>query len=658
MLFLNSVRVAPGVRSALAVACGLALSGAGMAQAQDGVEPVVVTASRMPQLLQTAPIGATVITAEQIQRSGVADVNEAIRKLAGVAATSDLSNGRENVLDLRGFGATASQNVVVLLDGIRLSENEGVAARLTAIPLALVDRIEIVRGGSSVQWGEGASSGVINVILKSGQSDISRARIGAAVESFGGQELQADGQWGLGPVALDASFKRVRSDGFRDNGGYKQDVVALGVQWQQAAWRGGLRLMQEAEASRLPGSLLYSAFKANPRATTTPQDEASNQEMRLLGNLAHQWGAWSLQMDAGYRERQPSYQYVSFGSPRVVGHTTQNQFTPRLVYASALWGADVKALMGLDWQQWSFDKTGSDGLETGSQNNHAFFVQTDVHLPTKTRVSVGWREERVRKQGDFPGDAAFFMAPVNYDRRDKLHAGEFGLSQTVAPGWDVYGRLASSYRLANVDDNRTTPSAGPLLPQQNADRELGVKWMRGGDGATVRLFRQKTINEIAFDNVLYANTNLDPTRRAGTEIEGHWSPVKALTLAATWQQLTARFRAGANTGKEMTQVAPHTATARATYRVNEQHTLELGMQYLSSSRYVGDEDNMCSMRVPSSTLLDARYAWTDRVWTIALSGTNLADKKGFNYGSTYLCGEPYVYPYAGRSVKLSASRQF
>lgn len=658
MFFLNSVRPAPGVRSALAVACGLILSGASAAWAQEGVEPVVVTASRMPQLLQTAPIGATVITAEQIQRAGVADVNEAIRKLAGVAATSDLNNGRENVLDLRGFGGTASQNLVVLLDGIRLSENEGAVARLTSIPLALVDHIEIVRGGSSVQWGEGASSGVINVILKKGAGDVSRARLSAAVERFGGQELLADGQWGLGAVTLDASLKRVRSDGFRDNGAYRQDVAAVGLQWQQPAWRGGLRVTQEHEASRLPGALLYSAFKANPRATTTPDDDASNQETRVLGNLAHDWGDWSWQVDAGYRERQPSYQYVSYGFPRVVGHTAQNQLTPRLVYASALWGAKVKALVGLDWQQWSFDKTGRDGQETGSQLNRAIFAHTDVHLPTQTRVSVGWREERVRKAGDFPGDVGWFMPAVSYDRRDKLHAGELGLSQTVAPGWDLYGRLASSYRLANVDDNRNTPGLAALLPQQNADRELGVKWAQSGHGVTARVFRQKTVNEIAYDPLQGANANLDPTRRAGTEIEGHWSPLKAVTLAATWQQLSARYRAGANEGKEMTQVAPHTATARVTYRVNEQHTVELGMQHLGASRYVGDEDNLCTMRVPSTTLLDARYAWTDRVWTIALSGTNLADKQGFNYGSTYLCGEPRVFPYAGRSLKLSVARQF
>jgi len=125
MFSLNSVRVAPGVRSALAVACGLALSVCHVgAQAEDAVAPVVVTATRMADAVQTAPVGASVITAAQIERAGVADANEAIRKLGGVAARSDLNNGREPVLDLRGHGETAGQNLVVLVDGMRVSENE------------------------------------------------------------------------------------------------------------------------------------------------------------------------------------------------------------------------------------------------------------------------------------------------------------------------------------------------------------------------------------------------------------------------------------------------------------------------------------------------------------------------------------------------------
>lgn len=662
MFFLNTVRVAPGVRSALAVACGLTLSAAQQAQAveavEDAVGPVVVTATRMSDLLQTAAIGATVITAEQMQRAGVSDANEAIRKLAGVASRSDLSNGRDPSLDLRGYGDAAGANVVVLLDGIRISENENVSARISSIPLSQIDRIEIVRGSSSVLWGEGASAGAINIILKHGARNERSARLSASVASYRGHEAQADGTWGQGAWVFDASARRVRSDGFRDNSGFKQDSGSVGAQWQQDGWRAGFRVLQEDQYSRLPGSLTLSQFKQSPRQTQSPDDDASNHETRYLGNLSYQFDAWTAQLDVGQRQRNSDYQYVSYGSPRVYSHSEQAQVSPRVSYARQHGDIGVKAVAGLDWQGWDFDKSGAAGREVGQQENKAFFTHADLTLPTQTRVSAGWRQERVTKKDDFPGDPGWGLAPLKYNRDDKLHAGELGLNQTLRTGLDAYVRAATSYRLPNIDENRSTPASAALRPQRNEDREVGLKWGRSGHSATVRYFVQKTTDEIAFDNLLYANTNIDPTRRRGLEVEGRWSVTRDVVLSGTWQQLTARYRAGVNAGKEMVLVAPHTATVRAAWRVDDRQTLDVGLQFLSSMRPGGDEANTCSRRVPSSTLLDARYAWTDKVWTLALTGTNLADHRGYNYAYSYMCGEPSVYPFNGRALKFTASRQF
>ena len=679
MLCLNSVRHAPGVRSAVAVACGLcwtvAASPMWAAPVADEVEPVVVSGSRMPQLLRTAPIGASVITAEQIERSGVADANEAIRKLGGVPARIDLFNGRENKLDLRGFGDAAPQNLVVLVDGLRISENELATARLSAIPLERIDRIEIVRGSSSVLWGEGASAGVINVILKQpeagpGGAAVRSGRVQAAVASFGGHDVGASGEYGMGPWLLDASVKRVRDGGWRENADYRQDVGSVGAQLRLQDVRAAFRVQHEDQASRLPGALSYEEARRRPRSTSSPNDYANAGETRYTAQLAWQaTPAWALQLDAGQRDRTAAYRYASLGSAEVRSNSQQSQLTPTVRYAQTVSGVDVKAVSGVDLQDWRFDKTGSLGLETGTQRNRAFFVHGDVALPTATRIGIGWRREAVNKVGNFPGTSGQFGLPAAvYDRDDRLHASEFGLSQTVLPGWQVYGRAATSYRLANIDENRLTPNQGPLRPQRNSDREIGVKWAQGAQSATVRYFTQKTRDEIVYDALAFANTNIDPTQRKGVEAEARWQATQSLSVSAVVQQLTARFRDGVNAGKEMVLVAPRSATLRASWRIDDQQTLDAGVQFLAASRYGGDESNGCAVRVPSSTLLDARYAWSDRDWTVAVSGANLADRRGFDYGYAYTldgsnpCGasgvERSVYPYAGRSLKLAITRRF
>src|SRR5690606_35198024 len=118
------------------------------------------------------------------------------------------------------------------------------------------------------------------------------------------------------------------------------------------------------------------------------------------------------------------------------------------------------------------------------------------------------------------------------------------------------------------------------------------------------------------------------------------------------------FRSGPDAGKEMVLIAPHTATLRAAWRVDDRNTLDVGAQYLASMRPANDAANLCSQRIPSSVLFDARYAWSDRVWTVALSGTNLADREGYDYDYSFGCDASLVYPCAGRSLKLSVSRQF
>lgn len=651
------------MRSAVALACGLCSSLAlaqSVQKAEAGVslEPVIVSASRLPELLRSAPIGATVITAEQIARSGVIDASEAVRKLGGLPARSDLLGGRDPKIDLRGYGDSSDQNLVVLVDGIRISENELATARLSSIPLDRIDRIEIVRGGASVLWGEGASAGVINVILKQGASSEGSGRVMAAVESFDGHELLASGERAFGPLSLDGSVRRVRTDGYRDNSQYRQDVGSLGLQWREGPWHAGWRVQHEDQASGMPGALPDDVARRDPRRTVTPDDYSNLGETRQQAQLGWQGKSWSWQVDAGRRERDAAYRYVSLAASETHTTSAQSQVAPRVNWQDQVLGADLRLTGGLDWQEWTFDKVSSGAYETGHQHNRAHYMHADLGLPTGTRLSTGWRRERVNKQGDFPGDA--YNSAVQYSRDDKLHAGELGVSQALTSQWTAYVRGSSSYRLPNVDENRVTPGLVAIKPQRNRDREVGLKWVQGADSATVRYFVQHTRDEILFTYVPYGNSNIDPTRRRGVEAEAHAQVLPRVSLTASVQQLTARYTEGESAGKSMVLVSPRSATLRANWRIDDHQSLEVGAQFLASARFYGDEANTCSERVPSSALFDGRYAWKNADWAVALSGNNLTDRRGANYGYAYgtNCSSREVYPFAGRSWRLSATRTF
>ena len=94
------------------------------------------------------------------------DVDAAIRKIGGVFGRQSLDGSPDFALDLRGFGTNGAQNMVVMVDGVRLNENELANAVLSTIPIDTVERIEIQRGGSSVLYGEGATGGVIQIFTR------------------------------------------------------------------------------------------------------------------------------------------------------------------------------------------------------------------------------------------------------------------------------------------------------------------------------------------------------------------------------------------------------------------------------------------------------------------------------------------------------------
>ena len=174
-------------RSQLHAALLLACAASGPAAAQMPLDdpaapdltlaPVVVTATRFADDAAALPYGVSVVTAAEIRNAGVSSVTEALMKLLGVPGRLDLAGGGDYRLDLRGFGETAGSNQVVVVDGLRVNEADLGAARLAGIAIDTVERIEVVRGGGAVLYGEGATGGVIVITTRAAAA--ARARTAA-----------------------------------------------------------------------------------------------------------------------------------------------------------------------------------------------------------------------------------------------------------------------------------------------------------------------------------------------------------------------------------------------------------------------------------------------------------------------------------------------
>ena len=620
-----------------------------LAQTVSQLRETVVTANRVEQDLPSAPFSAIVLTGEEILASGANDANDAIRRLVGIPSRTDLRGGRNYSLDLLGFGATADQNVVVVVDGVRISENELATARLSAISPEMIESIEIIRGGSSVQWGEGASAGLINVVLKRGANAGFMGSASLQLESFSGRDVRAQLQGGNGRAGFDVSVRRRESDGYRANSENKQDTASVGASVRVGAFGFRARVSSENENSRFPGGLTFAQYADNPRQTVTPNDFGNYAETRASAGIDYTLDAWTFALDLGQRNRQSAGYFVG-SSYNSQSKSDSQQVSPKATYAGRVGSGALKVVVGLDFNRWNYNSVDNFGQnENATQDNRALYLIGDLLLPSGTRLTAGVRQEKVNKK------ALDAVNLVNYDRPDSLKAWDIGANQALSGGFNVYARAAQAYRLPNVDENRYLFAA--LRPQITRDIEMGVKWQSAaGERAGMRVFRQRAMDEIAYDPTLFSNVNLDPTRRAGIELNGQVSLASNLTLNGSLQTVDAKFSEGPNAGKKIPLVSQTSAALRLNWQIDPRQRVGMGVQHLGKARFGNDNANACARMIPANTLLDARYTWKlDRV-ELSLAADNLTDRKA--YSQAFNCVTGSIYPDPGRVLQVSVKYSF
>lgn len=645
-------------RAPRALACAFALFAiAPYAVAQATVPSIVITGPRFPA--QATPIGATVITAEQIRSAGATDVNAAIRKIGGVFGRQSLDGSPDFGLDLRGFGTNSAQNTVVLVDGVRLNENELAHTVLSTIPVDTVERIEITRGGSSVLYGDGATGGVINIVTRrgAGQGGTSGSLF---VEGgrFDHLDLRASIVHGAGPWSFDAAVSDRRTDNYRDNNKYEQTSFSGGLQYAYAPnGRAGLRFETSRSDSRLPGSLSEAEFLSVPTRSNTPGDFGSLDTDRVTAFIEHRVGAVELAAELSHRERDVTSTYVSaWGTSASRYEAEQTQFSPRLRHTHDFGDKRNEFVTGIDLMRWERDVTSSYSAGDARQDSKAFFLRDELrwNAPHNARLALGGRHERFEK--DY-SDPLAFPPVVGEHRKQSLNAWTVEGSIDVMPLVTVFVKAGRSYRIANIDENSFRSTLDVLEPQTSRDLELGVSAGTEARKATARVFRHRLTNEIYYDPTIGfgANTNLDPTRRQGVELEGQAVFADAWRLLGSWQYVQAEFRDGPNAGRDMVLVPKHVVSARLAWTPGDGQSADIGAQWVDSQRYGDDFTNSCSTRMPSFTTVDARYARRFGPWEAAVSGLNLADRQYFSQAFSCRAG---IYPSAGRQLKLSLRYDF
>ncbi|WP_394789940.1 TonB-dependent receptor [Rhodoferax sp.] len=635
----------------LPLALAAAFPWSAQAQTTPMLKETVVTATRFPEAAASLPFGVSVITADEIQASGVNSVNEALMKLLGVPGRLDISGGNNYTLDLRGFGVTADNNQVVIVDGLRLNEADLSSAGISSIPIESVDRIEVLHGSGAVLYGEGATGGVIVITTKAGrgQQRTTSATLYGAVGSHGTRDARANAVIASGGFSVDVSADEHRSDGHRENFASTANGVSVTGQWSNDWLRIGARVGRSDQDSGLPGALSAAQYAADPHQASTPTDHGSVKKDNAGVFAEASLGDWQLAAEANQRTKKYDSTSSSFGP---YGYDVDaSNYSLRARNAGKLGASDNILVLGFDHGDWT--RSMAQSSDQATARSSAVYAKDDfTWAATGTRFSVGARSEDIQKSES--------ASASNLNSRQ--NAWDLGLSQPVAADVTVYARLGRSYRLANVDEfSYTTPNV-PLQAQTSRDMELGARWTLPQGQVDLRVYRSRLQHEIGYDpsgvgpfGPFGANINFDPTRHQGLELESRHTLSAAWDLRVNAALRQATFTEGVYAGKNLALVPKKTVAVRADWRPIAGHTVGAGLNWVGSQN--PDFANACTM--PSYTTIDLRYAYQFGAAELALGVANAADHKF--YTQAYGCVDGVttsIYPEAGRTVTASLRYKF
>jgi iron complex outermembrane receptor protein len=668
--------------------------------------PIDVSWSRIGT---TGIVGAStsVITSQDIERSPSQSLPDILAQQVGVQVThvTGSPTGVNDMVDVRGFGAFAQSNVLVLVNGRRYQDFDLQGFDFSQIPINSIERVEITRGMSgTVLYGDGAIGGVINIVTKTASGAPFSGRVEGAVGSYGFGEGRVSASATSGPWSSAIYANAATSQGYRQNSQLNQQNAVGNLSYRSPEWTGYLNIIGDSQRQNLPGTLqnlplVYPITLDTPRASVTPFDWAHKQDFGVTAGFTRTLGSGAdLIVDGGVRRKFQQGQFFNYfnnpffsfdpstAAPANYVNTvmTTSSVTPRIDMRHQLFGVPNRLLTGIDFYntQYDSDRPQAEGLPdihrySIRQTTASIYAMNTTTVTPALEISYGGRLQRNFVKGQdvynpaVDPNAGFYAsdpqaAPA--DSSEWQYALHLGYEYRINPTLALFGRVARAFRLPNADErvgagnpfDVVVPPNLNLKTQTSYDVENGLRVTLGKFNFQTTGYIMELNNEIHFIPALFANVNLDPTQRMGWENSATYQLSDDVRVRAGVAYTRATFREGQFAGKEIPLVAPWSGYTGLTWDIAKKLlVLDVTVTFWSDRRMDNDQANI-QPQIPANATMNVKLGgeWNQFFWSAAV--LNLFNTNYYDYAiaSAFTQGFFSAYPQPTRTFVLRAGATF
>jgi len=617
-----------------------------------------VSATKTDTPIIETPQSISVITADRIRDQGSLTIQDSLRYVSGMRGEAYGFDSRGDFSLVRGVSPT------IFLDGLQQSVGSYTNTRTDPFTL---ERVEVIKGPSSMLYGQSSVGGLLNLVSKRPQAE-RRNELQLQYGSFDRKQIAFDS---TGPLDDDGTLlyrvvaigrdSQTQVDHTQDN----RLVFMPSLTWrpnEQFEWTLMANVQKDdggTTSGFLPhrGTVLSAPYGeiGSERFVSEPGfDEYDTEQKALTSQMS--WrvdDTWTLRQNLRWQKSKVSYQTM-YGWPPVLGadDRTVNRVWSVSKPEVTIWSADHQAesrfdtgalqhtlLMGVDYRHAVTDSRSARGVATPLDLYDPVYGTFDPSgitlsdVPQQRAVQKGlYVQDQVRLDRwlmtlGLRKDWAETRVEDGNRQKDDAVTGRVGLTYLFDNGVAPYISYSESFTPIIGLNTITQQSYKPLEGEQ---WELGIKYQPVGSNTllTAAVFDLREKNRQMPDPANPLSTiQAGEARVKGLELEGLVEVDPNWDLIATYSYLDSEVAKGppAQQGKRIASVPEHMASLWSQHRFSVAGIS--GFSAGAGVRYVGASwDGTDSLKTPSTTLFDAMLGYAYQDWSFTLTATNLEDE--------------------------------